>query len=1600
MDDGVTEGMARGFATTLVWESGCKDCQAERRAAREGRTPSKSTKFEYSGSWAARKLDRGQSRSDRCERHRQEHARVIQALAVPYVDLKVIGEVADPKNPTGPLGGLGPLPVRHQARSEKVALEKFEFGMSDADILKLLDGLSQKRVAIVEAGTGTGKSTFMPFRLMNPPPGASLHLTKFGRIVVTEPRRAAAIGVARYVGEELCFGCDSRTCTRHVGPGFPVGYQVRGEKCWDNACELIYATDGTVINWVRDGELARIGTVIVDEAHERSENIDIILTQLREQIRRHQHLRVVITSATLDEAFFASFFGRENVFTLSVPPKKSFGYGVPLFVGAQIDDRTIQSGLTIDTTPQPISFQGWLPEGPLGMDGKPEDLQETTRALEKLRCATEISIAEWRKREGMPTAVVNQVVAIAKGTEFGDILAFLPTNAVIDWAVEEIKAQLDGSAFDVYPLLATTPRGISDKALAPRKPGQRRKIVVSSNLAETSLTVKGVRYVVDSGLICSEEWDPNIASGSLPTKPHSQAALRQRWGRVGRDAPGWVFPLYTIDQFLSLPRNTSPESTRSNLEEFYMKLAAAGADLAEAVVPGDFVPEQSAVDDDALRHVKTFQAESQRARRVLKLTGVLDGDGDLTTFGRELERYPGAGTHALALMLADQLACVHEVALALEVVGAGRLVGPRDDCVLRWDREWPTAWRVRAAQAHRGLAVGCKDDLDVVLRIFFLWQSTAAKRRRSWCQKWSINEGALNSIWSAVMETVDSLSAAMKQDASRPIELGLAVRARAILSHSMISARYRRTEGYRFRAEEGNSDEEAIFGYGRLMEVPDRILAFRRFRVESGGDEVRVPFISHFVAMLDWAEIDDSNPDGLAFELIRRIAEHAPASSEGGKDALSLLEALPIGAVIENVPGEELGKSAQVAVIRGPFVIPDSRTHESIEEEDGRSGFDREWSPYATVVVEIPEEEIALRILKAEGEEENDEPDKQSTSDQVAAQELDTSIFERIEFMEHFANTGSESADAPRTFADSAHGKRGIVVGYKSRDGGRWAALVDPISDDQSSSDPLDQPPSKPGHELKCIVAGTVQDHEGDVVQFNRADGLGRFYVSPRRNPGLDVFDYGFLGRLTAGASILAHLIPEGESGLTLTLLPAARKHLKSAKVEIRNVNGQPADLYPASVVEPANEFGKVIAELDHRDSSSGMSHRFGLWSQQVARAAGSTDVGTKVMLTLQSERTARRVQLHLRSAKEVEFAKKQAKYLELKESAVVPKSEDLPLSLILGLVTAGIAAADAWSFYRRSLHLGVKAVFSARPTDSIPISARLVALFFQRKREFEQRWGIEISIRRRERFVDIAADDREKVAAAASVFRELAQKPRLSAKMTEGAGAWLFGQGQLNRRQLEARSGISFVWVDRDDDVATIAGNSEAIVEQAMRELLKPARGVLTLPMGKSGALIGKGGATIKSLRASTECTADKSEMGDIWTIRGPSKGAVESFMRLAAVRLAAERVYGATGVVSDVGRIDFIADPSPAIAPTSPAREESTSKPKRPRRAAPQAPATVVESIVNAPRQSVIAPSRPEERSLRAHPPAKQTATVVRKEADPPSLVQRFFSFLRGKR
>ncbi len=926
-------GGPRGVSRSVMREAVCKDCLREERARELGTSVEElpadfDREFVYNERAAAAKLDRGQTRSDRCKRHRARHRINIQGMAVPYIDLQTIGEAVgahSANGPTGPFGGLGPMPTAHKVSDRPgYNLSDANVGMTDGDILIMLEKLKKRRVLIAKAGTGTGKSTFMPYRLLDPPDSAPFDLAALGPIVVTEPRVQATTGVAAYVGEVL-------SGAGGVGPGYPVGYQVKGARAHDESCQLIYVTDGTMINWLREGRLSSIGTVIVDEAHERSTNIDFILGYLKRAVERYPHLRVIITSATFDVDFYLEYFGgEEKADCYNVDAEKTIGYGFPLFPDLDAvhpgDDDTSQRwtdvvgmGLPLRTTEDHASdaftsafvtdtthFAALAPplkadevlstyEGAQGV-GWPELLHETTARLVPLRFdparydAQYATPAAWGAAwsKVAPTVLAEYIVDLVNGLDeadiYGDVLGFLPTTRNIEDAIAIIKRGLgiggdhglDGDRARVYPLISTLPSDVKVKALKAQVKGEPRKIVISTNLAETSLTVEGVRFVVDSGLIAQEEWDPELAEGGVFTNLHSQAGIRQRWGRVGRKSPGWAFPLYTKEQFLSLAPDTAPGSTRSNLEDLIMTAKLGGIDdVVNFDWPAKFWPSSwphtpglSPKDEGiagtkyeaAAESRRIFLEELNRADVSLRGAGATDEFGDPTPFGRDFSRAPTLGSEAskIALLHADRLACVPEVATIVKLLNRTTLVGPKG--ILISDPAWPAEWQLEAAERHRAIAAGCSDDAELVLQVMAIWERfdpdlpswEPSERRAELSRRWWINDHLLLGAAEVRREVLEALSPAMKEEVKRFVEPALVRRARAAITRAFASMAFL-SDG----AEDGKYSATTHSGRHVVTGVVDRSTIVKGFgghiipfkRKNNGNDT----YLANLVKVESWA---------------------------------------------------------------------------------------------------------------------------------------------------------------------------------------------------------------------------------------------------------------------------------------------------------------------------------------------------------------------------------------------------------------------------------------------------------------------------------------------------------------------------------------------------------------------------------------------------------------------------------------------------------------------------------------------------------------------------------------------------------------------------
>jgi predicted RNA-binding protein with RPS1 domain len=1204
----------------------CKDC---RREVAAGLREEGAQFFSYPEAWADGQLERGGSRSDRCREHRLKHQQHIAGVAVAYIDLATVGEVADRNDPTGPLGGLGPLPEAHRvADTPPVDLGAFGFGMDETHIRAMLESLSdpERRVLVVKAGTGTGKSTYMPYRLLDPPDGA-FRLTDLGPIVVTEPRVQATVGVAEFVGMAM-------SGAGGVGPGYPVGFQVSGNRSHDSACQLVYVTDGTMINWLREGRLSQIGTVIVDEAHERSTNIDFILGYLKRALPRYPHLRVIITSATFDADFYQQFFGGPSIAgKIDVPAVKSIGYGWPLFpeldllegdegVADRWSKMAPELALSGDIDQDRLVRQSWPPTAPplkkgdvtdLSDVGYVEDLHATTRKLLPLRFQTPLPTGRWK--DDMPAVLGNYIVKLAKGLDrqniFGDILGFLPTGKNIAEACDIVRAGL-GDRADVFALLSSLPTEDKIEALSARRMGDKRKVVISTNLAETSLTVEGVRFVVDSGLIAQSEWNPEAAQGGIRTKAHSQAGIKQRWGRVGRKAPGWVFPLYTKAQLLELSEDTAPGSTRDNLEQLVMTAKLGGIDnVVDFDWPAAFLPVPPVVlDATALQAREVFLHELVRANEALRSGGALDQDGDPTSFGKELTRFQALGSTscAIAIMYADRLACVPEVVTILALLNETQLAGQK---ALLLDRlDWPDEWRLEAYERHHALATACEDDAELVLQIAAAWERAdqdlapwePSELRKTWAREWWINHDLLLAAAEQRRDILAALSPAMKEEVKRFIEPALLRRSRGAVTRAFAGLEYedRDRKGFYYpsgpaQSESGEEVEAAHPGAGQLTALPQHVIPLSRRRF------MDVQFLSNLVTAEVWALPSESDFAQTGHADVVRLLELSAryGQADESKDVLgATITSWPAGrrvkvrfardghlavsaveATISPAPLPDDGGEAETAIdseglVSAELLQSDSAADETATIADASPELDTSWPTAKPAEAdaaellrravldhrEVEAAELACNACDACNDGRPQECLNPLTRRHAATVDVLSAWRAR-------ATTGIDVSMPLVSLDDGLIAEDGAwyeVIGYEiASNGTPVVQLTRDWRPEDHPYGPGEHPDLEPGQHLQVLVGSRRRDHGGNLLVLSRADGKGRFvlreaHTAPDKQEqnaqlalSLSRQYVGLLERLAADATLMVTVVPRAiPRHYTVTLLEVLHQHLTAISNE------------------------------------------------------------------------------------------------------------------------------------------------------------------------------------------------------------------------------------------------------------------------------------------------------------------------------------------------------------------------------------------------------------------------------------------------------------------
>ncbi|MGB0821117.1 MAG: ATP-dependent RNA helicase HrpA, partial [Ilumatobacteraceae bacterium] len=474
---------------------------------------------------------------------------------------------------------------------------------------ELVDAIRDHQVVVVAGETGSGKSTQLPKLCLRAGRGMA------GLIGHTQPRRVAARSVADRIATEL-----------GVALGSEVGFSVRFTDQVNADTQIRVMTDGILLAELsRDPDLSRYDTIIVDEAHERSLNIDFILGYLRQLLHRRPELHLIVTSATIDTDRFSEHFADHN------------GNAAPVF--------------TVEGRAYPVELR-YRP------------VADDTDQVE---------------------AIIDGVTELTKEVD-GDILVFLSGEREIHDTADALR-QLELSRTEILPLYARLSAAEQQRVFASH-PG--RRIVLATNVAETSITVPGVRAVIDTGTARISRYSRRLKVQRLPIEDISQASAAQRAGRCGRVAPGVCIRLWDEGDHAERSEFTEPEILRTNLASVILQMT----DLRLGDV-SDFPfiePPESSMVRDGYRLLNELGA----------LTEGDDGEYRLTPIGKKLARLPIDPRSARMILAAERHGCVREVLVIAAALSIQDV------------RERPREQRERADELHRRFTVPGSDLMSIV----------------------------------------------------------------------------------------------------------------------------------------------------------------------------------------------------------------------------------------------------------------------------------------------------------------------------------------------------------------------------------------------------------------------------------------------------------------------------------------------------------------------------------------------------------------------------------------------------------------------------------------------------------------------------------------------------------------------------------------------------------------------------------------------------------------------------------------------------------------------------------------------------------------------
>uniref|UniRef100_A0ACD5TBN9 Uncharacterized protein n=2 Tax=Avena sativa TaxID=4498 RepID=A0ACD5TBN9_AVESA len=493
----------------------------------------------------------------------------------------------------------------------------------------LLGVVRENQVVVVVGETGSGKTTQLTQYLHED------GYTRTGLVGCTQPRRVAAMSVARRVSEEM-----------GTALGDEIGYAIRFEDVTCPNTKIKYMTDGVLLReTLKDADLDRYRVIIMDEAHERSLDTDVLFGILKKVVARRRDFKLIVTSATLNAEKFSKFFG-----------------GAPVF---HIPGRTFPVDIIFSKTPC-------------------EDYVE---------------------------AAVKQAITVHMTSGPGDILIFMTGQEEIEtacYALAERMEQIVSSStkavpkLSILPIYSQLPADLQAKIFQKAEEGTR-KCIVATNIAETSLTVDGILYVIDTGYGKMKVYNPRMGMDALQVFPCSRAAADQRAGRAGRTGPGTCYRLFTESAYQNemLP-NPVPEIQRTNLGNVVLLLKSLNV---ENLLDFDFMDPPP-------------QENILNSMYQLWLLGALNNVGGLTSLGRKMVEFPLDPTLAKMLLMGKELGCVDEVLTIVSMLSVPSVFfRPKD--------------RAEESDAAREKFFVPESDHLTLLNIYLQWESN--QYSGDWC---------------------------------------------------------------------------------------------------------------------------------------------------------------------------------------------------------------------------------------------------------------------------------------------------------------------------------------------------------------------------------------------------------------------------------------------------------------------------------------------------------------------------------------------------------------------------------------------------------------------------------------------------------------------------------------------------------------------------------------------------------------------------------------------------------------------------------------------------------------------------------------------------